>query len=160
MKNIVCCHSWEKEFWVSKPFVTDLMFCFKTKNKPFSQLGHLVICNLCYKIRRNFAGTRWELKLVKVSRMQASYGSHKLCRVKWNYYLPSCPGNIEELWYCHFMSEYDMFPCGDSVTRLKAVCCFLWVTGCAWRENWLHELPFIFQDLSLLGSHRQDLWQW
>lgn len=32
---------------------------------------------------------------------------------------PSCPGNIEELWYCHFMSEYDMFPCGDSVTRLK-----------------------------------------
>lgn len=95
--------------------------------------------------------------------------------MKWNDYLPSSPGSTKELWYCHFMSEYDIkFPVQalwQAVPVGRAVCCFLWVTGVCWvpartrcdrREHSAAGTRLYLQvwELPLFEGPRRDLRQW
>lgn len=108
---------------VTRLFLADLMVCFKTKNKPFGQLSRLVICNLCWKIRRNFGRHLLGVTICAGKQNASELRHSQITPNKMNYYLPSHPDDTEELWCCHFMSGYEVLP-----VLAKTACCFLGVT--------------------------------
>lgn len=108
---------------VTKLFLAELMVCFKTKNKPFGQLSRLVICNLCWKIRRNFGRHLLGVTICAGEQNASELRHSQITPNKMNYYLPGHPDDTEELWCCHFMSGYEVLP-----VLAKTACCFLGVT--------------------------------